>query len=52
MLLQIGEYKPGSDPLADEAIEVHEEIEAFVRQRTDELASIDETYGLLTRFGE
>jgi ATP synthase in type III secretion protein N len=52
MLLQIGEYKEGSDPLADEAIELHEEIEAFVRQRTDELAGIDETLGMLAGFGE
>ena len=51
MLLQIGEYRQGSDPLADESITFHEEIEAFLRQRTDELASIDETRNLLAGFG-
>ncbi|WP_118182923.1 type III secretion system ATPase SctN [Paraburkholderia phosphatilytica] len=52
MLLQIGEYKPGSDPLADEAIDLHDEIEEFVRQRTDDLADIDETRDTLRSFAE
>ena len=52
MLLQIGEYREGSDPLADEAIEFQEDIESFVRQKTDQLADIDETYDLLTGFGD
>ncbi|GLU31315.1 type III secretion system ATPase SctN [Trinickia caryophylli] len=52
MLLQIGEYKEGSDPVADEAIAMHEEIEGFVRQRTDELADIEHTRGVLESFGE
>ncbi|WP_425194928.1 type III secretion system ATPase SctN [Paraburkholderia phenazinium] len=52
MLLQIGEYKQGSDPLADEAIAFHDDIESFLRQRTDELAGIDETCNLLAGFGE
>jgi ATP synthase in type III secretion protein N len=52
MLLQIGEYKPGSDPLADEAIDLHDEIEDFVRQRTDELADLDETRDTLRGFAE
>jgi type III secretion protein N (ATPase) len=52
MLLQIGEYKSGSDPLADEAIAMHEEIEGFVRQRTDDLADLAETRDVLCSFGE
>jgi type III secretion protein N (ATPase) len=52
MLLQIGEYKEGSDPLADEAIAFNSDIEAFVRQRTDELAGFEETCSLLAGFGE
>lgn len=52
MLLQIGEYKSGSDPLADEAIAMHEDIEGFVRQRTDELADLNETRELLSSFGQ
>lgn len=52
MLLQIGEYKSGSDPLADEAIAMHEDIEGFVRQRTDELADLNETRDLLSSFGQ
>lgn len=52
MLLQIGEYKSGSDPLADEAIAMHDDIEGFVRQRTDELADLNETRDLLSGFGQ
>ena len=52
MLLQIGEYKSGSDPLADEAIAMNEDIEGFVRQRTDELADLNETRDLLCGFGQ
>lgn len=52
MLLQIGEYKSGSDPVADEAIELHDELEGFVRQRTDEAADLDETRDMLASFGQ
>ncbi|TAM85197.1 FliI/YscN family ATPase [bacterium] len=52
MLLQIGEYKRGSDPQADEAIGMNEDIEGFVRQRTDELADLNETRDLLCGFGQ
>ena len=36
LLLQMGEYQPGQDPLADAAIEQREAIEAFLRQSPDE----------------
>ena len=39
LLLQIGEYSPGSDPLADEAIEKRDRISAFLRQRREERTS-------------
>jgi type III secretion protein N (ATPase) len=43
MLIRVGEYAAGSDPLADEAIERHEAIEAFLRQGANEPSSPDET---------
>nr|WP_175232377.1 type III secretion system ATPase SctN [Paraburkholderia humisilvae] len=43
MLLQIGEYKPGTDALADEAIEKHEFINAFLSQATTEYAAPEDT---------
>nr|WP_051108602.1 type III secretion system ATPase SctN [Cupriavidus sp. UYPR2.512] len=39
MLLQIGEYQPGGNPLADEAIRKIDAIHAFFNQATDELAA-------------
>ncbi|AVS86563.1 EscN/YscN/HrcN family type III secretion system ATPase [Paracidovorax avenae] len=36
-LVHMGEYKPGNDPLADEAMEKHEEIRAFLNQATSDL---------------
>ena len=43
MLIRIGEYSPGSDPLADEAIARHEVIEAFMRQAAGEPSNFHET---------
>ncbi|KVE37987.1 type III secretion apparatus H+-transporting two-sector ATPase [Burkholderia sp. TSV86] len=43
MLLQIGEYKPGTDALADEAIEKHEAIRAFLCQATTHYAHASDT---------
>ncbi|WP_153100004.1 type III secretion system ATPase SctN [Paraburkholderia hayleyella] len=43
LLVKIGEYKSGSDPLADEAVEKIDEIRAFLRQETDEHSSYDDT---------
>lgn len=43
MLLQIGEYQPGGNPVADEAIEKHDAIRAFFSQSTQDYASPEET---------
>jgi ATP synthase in type III secretion protein N len=43
LLLQIGEYQPGSDALADEATAKVEEIKAFLRQEEDEPSAFDVT---------
>lgn len=48
-LLQVGEYKEGSDPLADEAIAKMEAIRAFLNQRTDEFEDTSSTYAALAR---
>jgi ATP synthase in type III secretion protein N len=42
MLLQVGEFKSGSDPQADLAIARHEQIRAFLCQPTDELQAYDD----------
>lgn len=46
-LLQMGEYKEGSDPVADAAVQWSDWMESFLRQRTDEWCSPDETRRLL-----
>jgi type III secretion protein N (ATPase) len=43
LLLKVGEYKRGSDSIADTAIDKHEAIRDFLRQPTDELVGFDET---------
>jgi hypothetical protein len=43
LLLKVGEYKRGSDRIADVAIDRHEAIRDFLRQPTDELVGFDET---------
>ncbi len=47
MLLQVGEFKSGSDPQADLAIARHEQIRAFLCQPTDELQAYDDIIGQL-----
>jgi type III secretion protein N (ATPase) len=42
-LLRVGEYKSGSDPLADEAIARQPAILALLRQRPDEATALDAT---------
>lgn len=41
LLLKIGEYKRGSDPRSDEAIDKIEAIRGFLQQRTDEFNDFD-----------
>ncbi|CAN7581609.1 type III secretion system ATPase SctN [Trinickia sp. LjRoot230] len=43
MLLQIGEYQPGGNPVADEAIEKVDAIRAFFSQSTQEYAPPEDT---------
>ena len=48
-LVRIGEYKPGSDKLADEAIAKRDAINAFVRQAAQDSSSFAQTQALLER---
>lgn len=43
LLLQVGEYKPGSDDAADEAIRKVERINAILRQGLREFSPLDDT---------
>ena len=47
LLVKVGEYKQGADPLADEAIQKIETIRSFLKQRTDELMPLDQTIAQL-----
>ncbi len=46
-LLRIGEYKKGSDPLADEAIGKNDAINAFLAQEVDMVEDYDDTLDAL-----
>ncbi len=48
-LIQVGEYKPGSDPLTDEAVQKIAALRAFLRQGTDEATPYEETVRWMTR---
>jgi type III secretion protein N (ATPase) len=52
MLLQMGEYRPGQDALADAALDQREAIEAFLRQRPDEASDAAATLARLRAIGE
>jgi type III secretion protein N (ATPase) len=47
LLLKVGEYKKGSDRVADIAIDKHEAIRKFLRQATDEHAGWEDTLAQL-----
>jgi type III secretion protein N (ATPase) len=49
LLVQIGEYRPGSDPLADEAVRLRSAINAFFSQSTARSESYDETIAELMK---
>lgn len=49
-LLQIGEYKPGSDPLADAAIDAKPELDLFLRQSGEERADFAATLAMIRSF--
>lgn len=46
-LISVGAYSPGSDPLLDEAIRMHERIVSFLQQDINEKCSITESLGQL-----
>jgi flagellum-specific ATP synthase len=48
-LIRLGAYRRGSDPSVDEAIALHEHLEAFQRQAVDERTSLEEGYRELAR---
>ncbi|KKB63291.1 ATP synthase [Robbsia andropogonis] len=50
LLMQMGEYQQGSDPLADEAIAQHEAIESFLGQPTDEVTDEARTLSFISEF--
>jgi type III secretion protein N (ATPase) len=43
LLVKIGEYKRGGDPVTDEAIDKIDAIRTFLKQRTDEHSSLSQT---------
>jgi type III secretion protein N (ATPase) len=43
LLVRVGEYQQGSDPVADEALDKIDTIRGFLRQRTDEFMPFEET---------
>ncbi len=47
MLLRLGEYQPGADPLTDCAVQLNDTLNAFLRQDLREPVSLDETQALL-----
>jgi len=47
LLLKIGEYKKGSDPEADEAIEKNGAVNAFLRQGLDEKPTYEDSISRL-----
>jgi type III secretion protein N (ATPase) len=49
LLVRIGEYKKGADPIADEAIAKIEEIRKFLRQGTNEKNSFEEVVNWLIK---
>jgi flagellum-specific ATP synthase len=48
-LIRLGAYQAGSSREVDEAIRLHEPLEAFLRQAKDEATSLNEGYGQLGR---
>ncbi len=51
-LLQMGEYQPGNDALADEAVNKIEHIRAFLNQATDDLWEFERSVDALTEIAE
>src|SRR5471032_171984 len=51
-LISVGAYAAGTDPVLDQAIALHEKIEAFLQQQITERVSMDESLGELTALFE
>ncbi|MEM7711267.1 MAG: FliI/YscN family ATPase, partial [Pseudomonadota bacterium] len=49
LLVQVGEYSAGSDPLADRALAARDGMQAFLQQRSGELTALTETREMLAR---
>lgn len=47
LLIQVGEYKPGGDPVADQAVKTIDAIRRFLRQKPGERAPFADTISLL-----
>ncbi len=43
LLIQVGEYKPGNDPLSDEAVRKIDEINKFLKQGIGETSTFEQT---------
>jgi len=48
-LIRLGAYRPGSSPEVDEAIRLHEPLEAFLRQAKDEATNLPDGYRQLAQ---
>jgi ATP synthase in type III secretion protein N len=49
LLIRIGEYKPGSDKDADFAIKYVEKVNTFLKQKVDEICTLQESIALLKK---
>ncbi len=52
LLLQIGEYQPGNDELADEAIKRYPRIQSWLCQSTDEKSRYEQTLNQLATISQ
>ncbi|PFH10314.1 type III secretion protein N (ATPase) [Collimonas sp. PA-H2] len=52
LLIRLGEYKQGRDPLADMAVKMHPEQLAFLRQDTRDMSAIGETQSRLAALAQ
>ncbi|NSX56761.1 FliI/YscN family ATPase [Parasulfitobacter algicola] len=52
LLVKVGEYTAGSDPRADQALATRPLIKEFLKQRTDEFSSFDNTLDALRRIAD
>jgi flagellum-specific ATP synthase len=48
-LITIGAYKPGQNPKVDEAVNLHEAVDSFLKQKPTEKAAINESWQMLAQ---